>query len=98
MSDMIEDTPEYNFEKITWSPSAVDKLAAELEAKALVPKLPGVCVYVAGASAKSAALAENIARCCEAYFRRTGADIHPSRHAHALLHCTPSPSCAQQLT
>src|SRR5207245_9338508 len=93
MSDMIEDTPEYNFEKITWSPSAVEKLVAELEAKALVPKLPGVCVYVAGASAKSAALAENIARFWEAYFRRTGADMHPSRYAHVLLHWPPSESC-----
>src|SRR5207245_6511355 len=53
MSDMIEDTPEYNFEKITWSPSAVEKLVAELEGKALVPKLPGVCVYVAGECAKA---------------------------------------------
>ena len=96
MSDMIEDTPEYNFEKITWSPSAVEKLVAELEAKALIPKLPGVCVYVSGASARSAALAENIARFWEAYFRRTGADMHPSRYAHVLLHWPPSQSCGQQ--
>jgi len=96
MSDMIEDTPEYNFEKITWSPSAVEKLVAELEAKALIPKLPGVCVYVSGASAKSATLAENIARFWEAYFRRTGADMHPSRYAHVLLHWPPSQSCRQQ--
>jgi len=96
MSDMIEDTPEYNFEKITWSPSAVEKLVAELEAKALIPKLPGVCVYVSGASAKSATLAENIARFWEAYFRRTGADMHPSRYAHVLLHWPPSQSCGQQ--
>jgi len=96
MSDMIEDTPEYNFEKITWSPSAVEKLVAELEAKALIPKLPGVCVYVSGASAKSAALAENIARFWEAYFRRTGADMHPSRYAHVLLHWPASQSCRQQ--
>jgi len=96
MSDMIEDTPEYNFEKIAWSPSAVEKLVAELEAKALVPKLPGVCVYVSGASARSAALAENIARFWEAYFRRTGADMHPSRYAHVLLHWPPSQSCRQE--
>ncbi len=96
MSDMIEDTPEYNFEKIAWSPSAVEKFVAELEAKALVPKLPGVCVYVSGASARSAALAENIARFWEAYFRRTGADMHPSRYAHVLLHWPPSQSCRQQ--
>jgi len=93
MSDMIEDTPEYNFEKIAWSPSAMERLLAELGTKALVPELPGVCVYVSGASAKSAALAENIARFWEAYFRRTGADMHPSRYAHVLLHWPPSQSC-----
>ena len=96
MSDMIEDTPEYNFEKIAWSPSAMERLLAELGTKALVPELPGVCVYVSGASAKSAALAENIARFWEAYFRRTGADMHPSRYAHVLLHWPPSESCGQQ--
>src|SRR5213083_2657862 len=96
MSDMIEDTPEYNFEKIAWSPSAMERLLAELGTKALVPELPGVCVYVSGASAKSAALAENIARFWEAYFRRTGADMHPSRYAHVLLHWPPSQSCRQE--
>jgi len=96
MSDMIEDTPEYNFEKIAWSPSAVEKLLVELEAKALIPKLLGVCVYVSGASAKSAALAEDIARFWEGYFRRSGADMQPSRYAHVLLHWPPSQSCHQQ--
>src|SRR3989441_5265400 len=86
MSDMIEDAPEYNAEKIAWSPSAVEKLLVELEAKALIPKLLGVCVYVSGASAKCAALAEDIARFWEGYFRRTGAVIQPSRYAHVLLH------------
>ena len=93
MSDMIEDTPEYNFAKIAWSPSAIEKFLAELEGKALIAKLTGVCLYVSGASAKSAALAENIARFWEAYFRRTGADMHPSRYAHVLLHWPPSKSC-----
>lgn len=96
MSDMIEDTPEYNFEKIAWSPSGVEKLLAELEAKAFIPKLHGVCVYVSGASAKTATLAQDIARFWEAYFRRTGADMHPSRYAHVLLHWPPSGSCRQE--
>jgi hypothetical protein len=96
MSDMIEDTPEHNFEKIAWSPSAVEKLLAELEANALIAKLPGVCVYVSGASAKTAARAEDIGRFWEAYFRRTGADLHPSRYARVLLHWPPSTSCRQE--
>lgn len=96
MSDMIEDTPDYNFEKLVLSPSAFEKLLAELEGKALIPNLPGVCVYVSGASAKSAARAESIGRFWEAYFRRTGADMHPSRYAHVLLHWPPSTSCRQE--
>jgi hypothetical protein len=96
MSDMIEDTPDYNFEKIAWSPATVDKLLAELEAKALIAKLPGVCVYVSGASARTAARAEEISRFWQAYFRRTGADLHPSRYAHVLLHWPPSTSCRQE--
>jgi hypothetical protein len=96
MSDMIEDTPEHNFEKIAWNPSVVEKLLAELEAKGLIAKLPGVCVYVSGASAKTAARAEEISRFWEAYFRRTGADLHPSRYAHVLLHWPPTTSCREQ--
>jgi hypothetical protein len=96
MSDMIEDTPEHNFERIAWSPSAVEKLLAELEGNGLIAKLPGVCVYVTGASAKTAARAEDIGRFWEAYFRRTGADLHPSRYARVLLHWPPPTSCREK--
>lgn len=93
MSDMIEDSPAYNFERVSWSSAMIEKTLSELEAKGLIPKLPGVCVYVSGASAKSADLAENIGRFWQAYFRRTGADMDPSRYAHVLLHWPPSNSC-----
>ena len=93
MSDMIEDNPPYDFERMPWSPATIDKTLAELDAKGLIPKLAGVCVYVSGASAKSAAIAENIGRFWQAYFQRTGADMDPSRYAHVLLHWPPSASC-----
>jgi len=93
MSDMIEDSPPYNFEKVSWSPATTEKTLSELDAKGLVPKLSGVCIYVSGASAPSAELAENIARFWHAYFRRTGADMDPSRYAHVLLHWPPSNAC-----
>ncbi len=93
MSDMIEDSPTYNFEKITWSPGAIETMLAELEARALIPKLAGVCVYVSGASARSAALAEHIGRFWQAYFARAGADLEPSRYARVLLHWPPARSC-----
>ena len=93
MSDMIEDSPPYNFEKVAWSPATTEKTLSELDAKGLIPKLAGVCIYVSGASAASAELAENIGRFWQAYFRRTGADMEPSRYAHVLLHWPPSNSC-----
>src|SRR5213595_1514497 len=70
MSDMIEDSPPYNFEKVSWSPATTEKTLSELDAKGLIPKLAGVCIYVSGASAASAELAENIGRFWYAYFRR----------------------------
>src|SRR5712691_43455 len=93
MSDMIEDSPPYNFEKVSWSPATTEKTLSELDAKGLIPKLAGVCIYVSGASAASAELAENISRFWQAYFRRAGADMDPSRYAHVLLHWPPSNSC-----
>lgn len=93
MSDMIEDSPQYRFEQMSWSPATIETTLSELDAKALIPKLSGVCVYVSGVSAKSAAIAENIGRFWQAYFRRAGADMDPSRYAHVLLHWPPSSSC-----
>ena len=93
MSDMIEDSPPYDFERVSWSPATITKTLADLDAKGFIPKLPGVCVYVSGASAKSAELAENIGRFWQAYFRRAGADMDSSRYAHVLLHWPPASSC-----
>src|SRR5438128_60383 len=93
MSDMIEDSPPYDFERISWSSATITKTLSELDAKGLIPKLPGVCIYVSGASAKSAEVAENIGRFWQAYFRRAEADMDPSRYAHVLLHWPPASSC-----
>ena len=93
MSDMLEDNPPYDFERIAWSPTTITKTLSELDAKGLIPKLQGVCIYVSGASAKSAELAENVGRFWHAYFRRAGADMDPSRYAHVLLHWPPANAC-----
>jgi hypothetical protein len=93
MSDMIEDYPPYAFDRMTWTPATSEKLLAELQTKRMIADLSGVCVYVSGVSAPSPELAQNIGRFWEAYFRRTGADLSPSRYAHVLLHWPPSTSC-----
>jgi len=96
MSDMIEDYPPYDFEKVSWSPATNQKILSELDAKGLIPKLSDVCVYVSGVSAKSPETAENIGRFWQTYFQRTKADMDPSRYAHVLLHWPPSKSCRLQ--
>jgi hypothetical protein len=96
MSDMIEDTPAYNFEKIRWGTDTATRLLTELEAKHMVANLSGVCVYVTGASARSAELAQHIGRFWEAYFKRAHADLDASRYARVLLHWPPAKSCRAQ--
>lgn len=96
MSDMIEDYPPYAFDRMTWTPTATQKLLMELETKKMIPDLSGVCVYVSGISAPSAELARNIGVFWEAYFRKAKADLSPSRYAHVLLHWPPASSCRAQ--
>lgn len=93
MSDMIEDNPPYKFDSMRWRPGDADALLGELGAKRLIPNLSGVCVYVSGASARSAPLAGYIGRFWEGYFARAGADFDRNRYAHVLLHWPPSKSC-----
>ena len=93
MSDMIEDYPPYAFDKLTWTPSTTEKILKDLEAQRGIADLRGVCVYVSGVSAPNAEMATNIGRFWEAYFKKAGADLHPSRYAHVLLHWPPPTSC-----
>ena len=93
MSDMIEDHPPYRFEEVSWSPATNEKILAELGAKGLIPDLSGVCVYVSGASARSANTAARIGDFWRTYFQRTKADMDPSRYAHVLLHWPAAKSC-----
>jgi hypothetical protein len=98
MSDMIEDNPPYQFDRMAWTPGTIDRILTDLDGKKLIPQLSDVCVYVSGVSAKSAALVENIGRFWYAYFKRTGADLEPSRYAHVLLHWPPADSCRSSST
>ncbi len=93
MSDMIVDYPPYRFDRINWSDKTNKKLLSELEEKGLIPNLTGVCVYVAGISAKSAQQAQDIGNFWQEYFELAEADLDPSRYAHVLLHWPPTQSC-----
>jgi hypothetical protein len=93
MSDMIEDTPTYNFEKIRWAADTTPRLLAELQGKRMVADLSGVCVYVSGAAARTPELGRQIGRFWEAYFKQARADLDTSRYAPMLLHWPPPKSC-----
>ncbi len=93
MSDMIVDYPPYRFDKIAWDPGKQEDLLSDLDEKGLIADLSGVCVYVTGATARSAEQAAKIGSFWQAYFERSGADINSSRYAHVLLHWPPSESC-----
>ena len=93
MSDMIVDYPPYRFDKIAWDPGKREDMLSDLAEKGLIANLSGVCVYVSGATARSAEQAEMIGRFWQAYFERSGADMDPSRYAHVLLHWPPSEAC-----
>ena len=93
MSDMIEDYPPYAFDQMKWTPTTTTKILSDLEAKGGFPDLRGVCIYVSGVSAPTAELANHIGHFWEAYFQKAGADLHPSRYAHVLLHWPPPNSC-----
>jgi hypothetical protein len=93
MTDMIEDYPPYAFDRMVWAPQTTGKILRELEARKAIADLRGVCIYVSGVNAPTAEMATNIARFWEAYFWKAGADLHPSRYAHVLLHWPPPKSC-----
>jgi hypothetical protein len=90
MSDMLHDYPPYRFDRMAWRAGTTDAILADLQAKDMIPKLGGVCVYVSGATASSKELAHQVGRFWQAYFQRAGADMAPSRYAHVLLHWPPS--------
>ena len=93
MTDMIEDYPPYAFDRMVWSPQTTGKILRDLQARKAIADLRGVCIYVSGVNAPTAEMATNIARFWEAYFWKAGADLHPSRYAHVLLHWPPPKTC-----
>ena len=96
MSDMIVDYPPYRFDKMKWDSGKRDNLLSDLDEKGLIADLSGVCIYVTGATGSSAEQMVMIGRFWEEYFKRSGANMDPSRYSHVLLHWPPSEAhCSQ---
>lgn len=85
MSDMIEDSERYDFDRIPLDRAAVERILRQEAEAGRVPDLAGVEVCVAGAYAGTSRRYQEIERFWRAYFARAGARL--VSYAGPLLGC-----------
>jgi hypothetical protein len=85
LSDMIEDSKEYNFDKDKITDEYINNIITSRQNGHLVPNLKGVKVYVAGASADSSEKFRAVQAFWVRYLRKSGADFSPHRYGHSLV-------------
>lgn len=73
LSDMLESSESADFEKVKLDEKKVRAIIDARRKKGLLPKLDGVRVFVAGASAANSEKYAEVRRFWEAYFKETGA-------------------------
>ena len=85
LSDMIQDSKEYNFERVKVTDQYTSQIIRERQKQNLIPKLNNVKVYVAGASATNSKKFRSIEKFWNRYFVACGADFSLHRYGHSLL-------------
>ncbi len=85
LSDMIQDSREYNFERVNVTEAYTSRIIKNRQQQNLIPKLHNVKVYVAGASAKDSKKFRSIEKFWNHYFIACGADFSLHRYGHTLL-------------
>jgi len=85
LSDMVQDSKEYNFERSRIDDKYVNDLIRYRHQQKLIPNLAEVKVYVAGASADDSRKFRAIQQFWSRYFAETGADYSIHRYGHSLL-------------
>jgi hypothetical protein len=85
LSDMVQDSREYNFERVKVTDAYISNIIKHRKKNNLIPDLKGVKVYVAGASADEAKKFRSIEKFWNNYFKSTGADFSSHRYGHSLL-------------
>jgi hypothetical protein len=85
LSDMIQDSKEYKFDKDKITEEYINKVIRYRQENNLMPRLTGVKVYVAGASAADSNTFRTIQTFWTRYFTETGADFSPYRYGHSLI-------------
>jgi len=85
MSDMIEDSSEYNFEREKLSDKRIAETIADENRMKRLPDLSKVEVYVVGAKAKSRDQFYNIQNFWIRYFKECGANLPKENYGSTLL-------------
>ncbi len=85
LSDMIQDSKEYNFERSKVTNSYINKIVSYRQKNNLIPNLTGAKVYVAGASAADSNKYRSIENFWTIYFKKCGADFSHHRYGHTLI-------------
>ena len=85
LSDMVQDSKEYNFDRVKITDEYIVNIIKERQKQNLIPKLNDVKVYVAGASAADSKKFHSIEKFWTRYFAACGADFSTHRYGHSLI-------------
>ncbi len=85
LSDMIQDSKEYNFTRVKITDNYINKLIRYRRKQNLIPNLTDVKVYVAGASGADPNKFRAVEKFWARYFAKTGADFSRHRYGHSLI-------------
>jgi hypothetical protein len=85
LSDMVQDSKEYNFDKVKVTDRYISQIIEVRQKQNLIPKLNNVKVYVAGASAADSKKFRAIERFWSKYFAVCGANFSSHRYGHSLI-------------
>ncbi len=85
LSDMIQDSREYNFAQVEVNAAYIDRIIRSRRKHKLIPNLTDVKVYVVGASGADSKKYRSVEAFWARYFEKTGADLSPHRYGHSLI-------------
>jgi hypothetical protein len=85
LSDMIQDSREYNFKTAKITNGYIQKVIRYRQRQKLIPNLTGVKVYVAGASGEDSYRFRSIEKFWARYLEKAGADYSHHRYGHSLI-------------
>jgi hypothetical protein len=91
LSDMIQDSKEYKFDKDKMTDEYIHKVIRYRRENNLMPNLTGVKVYVAGASAADADTFRAVETFWARYFAESGANFSSYRYGHSLINFENGP-------